>query len=245
MTEKADRLEAHLSEIVRGQFSPVSGPASDPDLDPLLAVAKRLQEIGAMAPSPAAVQRVRLALRRGSVPESRPSRTWWPRLATAMPVAIVLMVISTLTALAAPSALPDSPLYGVRNVRETLEVRLAGTPAQRAALYVTFARQRADQLRRLTRVTGASSTVISTLLRDISSRVAAANGEAREDGAAARAALQPSEGQIETELTQIQNSATLSPDGEQQLDTTIQDVESSESTTAPDSSPAPEATSTP
>jgi hypothetical protein len=162
-----------------------------------------------------------------------------------MPLAIVLIVVGTLTALAAPSALPDSPLYGVRNAREALEIRLAGSPAQRAALYVAFAQQRADQLRRVTGVNGASPTVIRSLLGDIDRRISAANAEAHQEGANARAALQQSEGQIENELTQIQNSATLSPEVRQQVDTTIHDVQSSDSTNAPEPTPAPEATSTP
>ena len=241
MANNADRLEERLSAI----FSNAPVPASDHDLDPLLAMAKRLHQLGAIGPSAAAVERTRLALLRASVPEVGHSRTWWPKLATAIPLAIVLTIIGTIAAFAAPSALPDSPLYGLRNLREAIEIQLAGTPARRAALDVAFAQQRADQMVGLPRGGGTSPMVVSTLLRDISSRIHAADAEAHGDGAAARAALQPAEGQIETELRQLQDSATLSPDATQQLNNTIHEVQSSESTDAAEPAPSPEATSAP
>ncbi len=238
MTNNADRLEERLSEI----FSSSSVPASDPDLDPLLAVAKQLHQIEAIGPSAAAVERTRLALLRASVPQVRHSRTWLPKLATAVPLAIVLMTVATVTTFAAPSALPDSPLYSLRNLREAIEIQLAGTPARRAALDVAFARQRADQLVLLTHAKGASPMVVSTLLRDISSRIHAADAETHDDGAVAQASLQHAEGLIEAELTQLHESDTLSPDASQQLDNTIHDVQSSESTNATEPTPTPEPT---
>jgi len=234
MTNNADRLEERLSET----FSNAPVPASDRDLDPLLAMAKRLHQIGAIGPSAAATQRTRMALLRASVPEVRHSRAWWPKVATAVPLAIVLMTVGTVTTFAAPSALPDSPLYGLRNLREGIEIQLAGTPARRAALDIAFAQQRADQLVRLTQANSASPMVVSTLLRDISSRVHAADAAAQEDGPAARAALQRVEGQIDNELTQLHNSGTLSPSATQQLDNTIHDVQSGESTNAPEPTPS-------
>jgi uncharacterized protein DUF5667 len=242
MTENNDQLEARLSQIIHGASSPA--PASDPDLDPLLLVAKRLHAIGAMAPSPTAVQRIRVAIRQAAAPETRPSRTWWPRLATAVPVAIVLMVAGTVTALAAPSALPDSPLYAVRGVRETLQIRLAGTPAERASLYATFAQQRADQLRRIARAKDASPQVVTTLLRDISSQIHSADAEARDAPKDTRAAIHGLEGQIESDLTQVQSGDTLSPDASQQLNTTIHDVQSGESTNAAEPNQSPDSTGT-
>jgi hypothetical protein len=239
MTNNADRLEERLSASLS------NAPVSDQALDPLLAIAKRLHQIGAIGPSAAAVQRTRLALLRASVPEVGHSRMWWPKLATAVPLAIVLMIAGTVAAFAAPSALPDSPLYGLRNLREAIEIQLAGTPARRAALDIAFAQQRADQLVRLAHLKGASPMVVSTLLHDISSRTRAADAEAREDGAAARAALLHSEGQMESELKQLHDSQTLPPSATQQLDNTILDVQSSEATNATEPTPAPEATSAP
>lgn len=241
MSNNADRLEERLSE----PFSNAPVPAIDQDLDPLLAMAKRLHQIGAIGPSAAAVQRTRLALLRASVPEAGHSRNWWPKLATPVPLAIVLMTVGTVTTFAAPSALPDSPLYSVRNLREAIEIQLARTPARRAELHVAFAQQRADQLVGLTHAKGASPMVVSTLLRDISSRIHAADAEAHDDGAAARAALQHAEGQIDTELTQLHDSATLSPDATQQLENTIHDVQSGEATNAPEPTQTPEVSSPP
>jgi hypothetical protein len=238
MTNNADRLEERLSEGLSN--APV--PGSDRALDPLLAMARRLHQIGAIGPSAAAVQRTRLALLRASVPEVGHSRNWWPTLATAVPLAIVLMIAGTVAAFAAPSSLPDSPLYGLRNLREAIEIQLAGTPARRAALDVAFAQQRADQLVRLARAKDASPVVVSILLRDISSRTHAADAEAHDDdGAAARAALQYSEGQMESELQQLHDSETLPPSATQQLDNTIHDVQSSEATNATEPTPTPEA----
>lgn len=234
MTNNADRLEERLSET----FSNAPVSSSNRDLDPLLAMAKRLHQIGAIGPSAAAVQRTRLAPLRASVPEVGHSRAWWPKLATAVPLAIVLMTVGTVTTFTAPSALPDSPLYAVRNLRETIEIQLAGTPAGRAELDVAFAQQRADQLIGVTHAGGASPVVVSTLLRDISSRLHAADAAAQEDGPAARAALQHAEGQIDTELTQLHDSGTLSPDATQQLDNAIHDVQSGESTNAPEPTPS-------
>lgn len=238
MTNRADRLQESLSAM----FSKAPEAVFDPDLDPLLAIAKRLHQVGAIAPSAAAVERIRLTLLRASVPELRHSRRGWPQLATAVSLAIVLLTVGTVAAVAAPSALPDSPLYGLRNLREAVEIRLAGTPARRAALDVGFARQRVDQLVAITGAGTTSPMVVSTLLRDISSRIHTADGEVHDDGAAARAALQPAEGQIETELTQLQDSATLSPDAAQQLDLTIRDIESSESTNPAEPTPSVDAT---
>ena len=130
----------------------------------------------------------------------------------------------------------------VRNLRETIEIQLAGTPARRSALGIAFAQQRADQLVRLAQATSASAMVISTLLRDISSRVHAADAAAHEDGAAGRAALQLAEGQIDAELTQLHDSNTLPPDATQQLDNTIHEVQSGESTNAAEPTPSAEAT---
>jgi hypothetical protein len=214
-------------------------------MDPLLAVAKRLHQIGAIAPSAAAVQRTRLALLRASVPPAQPARPWWPRLATAMPLAIVLIIVGTIGAFASPSALPDSPLYALRNLREAVEIRLAATPVQRASLSLTFAQQRADQLVHVARDKGASATVIESLLRDITSRIRAADTEARGVGADAQAQLQQAESQIQQELTQLHESGTLSPDVNRQLDNTIHDVQSSESTNAAAPTPTPEAPSSP
>jgi len=241
MTDNADRLEERLAET----FSNAPLRSSDPQLAPLLAMARRLHQVGDVGPSAAAVERTRLALLRASLPKIRHKWTWWPKLVTAVPLAIVLMIIGTVAALAAPAALPDSPLYGLRNLRETVELQLAGTPARRAALGIGFAQQRADQLLGLTHAKGSSPMVVSTLLRDISSRTRAAEAEAHDEGPAARTALQDAEAQIETELTQLHDSGTLSPDATQQLENTIHDVQSSESANETVPTPSPEATTAP
>ena len=66
----------------------------------------------------------------------------------------------------------------------------------------------------------------------------AADAAAQEDGPAARAALQHAERQIDTELTQLHDSGTLPLDATQLLDNTIHDVQSGESTNAPEPTPS-------
>jgi hypothetical protein len=136
-------------------------------------------------------------------------------------------------------------MYTIRNLREAVEIRMAATPGQRASLYISFAQQRADQLVRAARGKDASPSVISTLLRDISSRTHSADTEAHDDGSDARAALQHAEGQIQTELTQLRDSNTLSPDANQQLDNTIHEVQPSEPAPAPEPTASAEATTAP
>jgi hypothetical protein len=255
MRKAEDILETYLAQIASGAAPQAPGSG----LEPMLRVAMQLREVGAIGPSPARVERIRVALRRVPAREiggraSAPRLDLWRRPVVGLAFAVLLLTLGTTSALAAPSALPDSPLYAVRNLREAVEIRLAATPGERASLYVTFAQQRADQLVRAARGKGASLSAISTLLADISSRTDAADGEARDEGAAARAALQHAEGQIAAELTQLQNSETLPPDANQQLDNTIRDVQPSptngtgpalEPTPTPEATPSAEATSAP
>jgi Domain of unknown function (DUF5667) len=143
--------------------------------------------------------------------------------------AVVLLTLGTTSALAAPSALPDSPLYSVRNWREAAEVRLAGNAAQRARLYATFAGERATQLRRLAASKAADNGIVTTLLRDIQARVSEANQQANENGESARSAVSEVEGQIGDQLSQIQQEGEFSGDAAAQLTDTLRAVQSGQS----------------
>src|ERR1700694_3674253 len=124
----------------------------------------------------------------GPAPAARsttPRLGLWRRPVAGLAFAVILMALGTTSALAAPSALPDSPLYPVRNVREAVQVKLAGNAAQRAILYANFAAERATQLRQLVGHKDVTPGVMVTLLRDIASRVHQANQEATAAGPAA------------------------------------------------------------
>src|SRR5438105_14795453 len=108
MRKAEDVLESSLAQIVSG--APVQ--AADSDLQPHLHVAPRLRQVGRVAPSPATLERIRVALRRIPTREAgarstRPRLSLWRRPVAGLAFAIVLMALGTTSALAAPSALPD------------------------------------------------------------------------------------------------------------------------------------------
>ena len=222
-----DTIETYLSQIVSG--TPVQ--ALESDLQPMVRVALQLREVGRIEASPASVERIRLALRRGPTrdvptPSTAPRLGLWRRPVMGLAFAILIMALGTTSALAAPSALPDSPLYPVRNLKETVQVNLAGTAAQRAMLYASFAGERATQLRQLIGSKAVDRGVVVTLLRDISARVHQANQAAHSDGPAARSAVAQVEGQIGDQLNQIQQEGEFSGGAGDQLASTIRDVQS-------------------
>jgi hypothetical protein len=143
--------------------------------------------------------------------------------------AMMLVALGTTSALAAPSALPDSPLYSVRNWREAVQLQLAGSSAQRARLYATFAAERTSQLRQLADRKAADLGVVTTLLRDIEDRVHRADQQAHDDGPAARSAVREVEGQIGNQLTEIQQQGEFSGNAAAQLSDTLRAVQSGQS----------------
>lgn len=150
MRKVEDVLETYLAQIVSG----ARVPAPEAGLEPMLRVATQMHQVGSIEPSPASVERIRLALRRVPVREAgarstTPRLGLWRRPVMGLAFAMLLLTLGTTSALAAPSALPDSPLYPVRNWREALQVQFAGTSARRATLYAMFAAERTMQLRRL------------------------------------------------------------------------------------------------
>jgi hypothetical protein len=230
MRKADDVLETYLTQIIRG--APVHSPESD--VEPLLRVARQLHQVGSIEPSLASVERIRIALRRAPAREvgarsSTPRLGLWRRPVMGLAFAVVLLTLGTTSALAAPSALPDSPLYSVRNWREAVQVQLAGTPAQRAMLYASFAGERATQLRRLAGHKPVDSGLVTTLLRDIEARVHHANQEAHDDGPAARSAVREVEGQIGNQLMQIQQQGEFSGNAATQLTDTLRAVQSGQS----------------
>lgn len=230
MRHADDTLEIYLAQIVSG--APVREP--EPGLEPMLRAAQHLHRVGSVEPSRAAVERIRVALRREPVCDgaARPSMSpfgLWRRPAMGLAFAVVLVALGTTSALAAPSALPDSPLYSVRNWRESVEVQLAGNSGQRAMLYANFAGERATQLRQLAGHKAVDPGLVTTLLRDITARVQRANQEAHDDGQAAQSAVRGVEGQIGNQLSQLQQEGEFSGNAATQLTDTLQVVQSGQS----------------
>jgi hypothetical protein len=230
MHKVEDALETYLAQIVSG--APVA--SAHADLEPMLRVATRLRLVGSVEPSPASVERIRVALRRPPLREviarpTAPRLGLWRRPVIGLAFAVLLLTLGTTSALAAPAALPDSPLYSVRNWREAVQVQLAATSGQRAILYATFAAERSTQLHRLTEGRAADPGVVTTLLRDIEDRVHHANQEAHDDGPAARSAVREVEGQIGNQLTQIQQQGEFSGNAGAQLTQTLNAVQSGQS----------------
>src|SRR6202171_1803054 len=230
MRKAEDVLETYLAQIVSG--APVQ--ASDSSLQPMLEVALQLRQVSRISPSPASVERIRVALLRVPTRErevgarsTTPKFGLWRRPMAGLAFAMMLMALGTTSALAAPSALPDSPLYPVRNMREA---------AQRAMLYANFAAERATQLRRLVGHKDVAPGVVGTLLRDITSRVHQANQEAKDHGQAAQSAVREVEGQIGDQLSQIQQEGEFSGNDGAQLTDTLRAVQSGQSGQSGDSS---------
>jgi hypothetical protein len=239
MRKAEDVLETYLAQVVSG--APVQ--VSDSSLQPMLEVALQLRQVSRISPSPASVERIRVALRRVPTRErevgarsTTPKLGLWRRPVAGLAFATMLMALGTTSALAAPSALPDSPLYPVRNVREAVQVQFASTAAQRAMLYANFAAERATQLRRLVGHKDVAAGVVGTLLRDITSRVHQANQEARDDGPAAQSAVREVEGQIGDQLSQIQQEGEFSGNDGAQLTDTLRAVQSGQLGQSGDSS---------
>lgn len=236
MRHADETLETYLAQIVSGP--PVR--ATEPDLEPMVRVARRLHQVGSIQPSPASVERIRTALHRVPAHEvvrrsTAPRLGLWRRPVAGLTFAVALMAVGTTSALAAPSALPDSPLYAVRNWREAAQVQLAGNPAERAMLYANFAGERATQLRRLAANKAVDPGLVTTLLRDIQARVHRANQEANNDGPNARAAVREAEGQIGNQLTEIQQQGEFSGDNAAQLTDALRTVQSGQTGQSGDS----------
>jgi hypothetical protein len=230
MRHADDTLETYLAQIVSG--APVR--AAESGLEAMLQVALQLRQVSSIEPSRASVERIRIALRRAPgrevpVRATTPQLGFFRRPVMGLAFAVLIMALGTTSALAAPSALPDSPLYSVRNLKESVQVQLARNATERAVLYASFAGERATQLRQLVGHKAVDPGVVVTLLRDITARVHSANRSANEDGPAARSAVRQVENQIGDQLNQIQQEGEFSGGAGDQLASTLRDVQSGQS----------------
>lgn len=86
--------------------------------------------------------------KRGETRRSSGLRSWLWRLAGPVIAVIVLSASSLGLAQASANTLPDSPLYTVKQARESLGQILTITPAARASYQTTLARRRLNELNR-------------------------------------------------------------------------------------------------
>jgi len=163
----------------------------------------------------------------------------WRRPAFALAFALGLLTLGTTSVFASSGALPDSPLYALRNFREGLQVQLAGSPGQRAVLYAGFAVERSTQLADLLRKNhSAPAPVVGSLLHDIADRAQHANREARDNGQAARHSVNEADGQIGEQLTQLQQEGDFSDSEQDSLTDTLRAVQSGQSESSVRSGPS-------
>ncbi len=215
MHKDREALEAALARLARGHE--VSNAIADPGLrsrlEPLLRAAATVHQLAQVQPSSQASLRIGTALRvaaRRSAQDATP-RLVSPRPAVALAIAVALATLGTTSVLASSQALPDSPLYPVRNLQEGVQVQLASNATQRATLYASFATARSGQLRhRAHNHERISPDGLATVLHDIRRLVHQANEEGHSGGPIAQSVVGRAKDQIGQQLNDVQQQGTLS-----------------------------------
>jgi len=131
-----------------------SYPAFASELGPLLKTALFAHKASAVAPRPEFRERARFqfqaALREMATKKEKRgffSFSALPRFATvAVSIILALVIAGSGTVAAAGNSLPDSPLYPVKIATETVQLKLAGTPLEKAELYAKLADKRVTEL---------------------------------------------------------------------------------------------------
>jgi hypothetical protein len=72
--------------------------------------------------------------------------TWWPRWATAVAMALVLLVAGGGTVAAASGSMPDSPLYPVKLASEQVQLTLTTSSLGKAELQIRLADKRVAEI---------------------------------------------------------------------------------------------------
>ena len=131
-----------------------SYPAFASELGPLLKTALFAHKASAVAPRLEFRERARFqfqaALREMATKKEKRgffSFSALPRFATvAVSIILALVIAGSGTVAAAGNSLPDSPLYPVKLATETVQLKLAGTPLEKAELYAKLADKRVTEL---------------------------------------------------------------------------------------------------
>jgi len=130
-----------------------SYPKQAAELEPLLRTVAAAGQATAIQPRPEFRERARnqfqAAIRDLEEKKAQKFFGWQPRWATAMIVALVVIMAGSGTVAAAGNSLPDEPLYQVKLATE--QVRLAFTPSDlgKAELYVKLADKRVAEIAKM------------------------------------------------------------------------------------------------
>jgi hypothetical protein len=132
----------------------LSYPAFARELGPLLKTALFAHKASAVAPRPEFRERAKFqfqaALREMATKKEKRgffSFSALPRFATvAVSIILALVIAGSGTVAAAGNSLPDSLLYPVKLATETVQLKLAGTPLEKAELYAKLADKRVTEL---------------------------------------------------------------------------------------------------
>lgn len=154
-----DRLEQEQSRTWNGgeelspSALPMHTPASDPEVEELVLVAKRWQSSPHLQADPDfALQLERyLLVRHATLRRKYPEGRWFfprlwhihPALGIALGFCLLLLLLgSGMLVAAAQVSNPDNPLYAVKRWEQGVQVSLARSPESRAELDLQFARDR-------------------------------------------------------------------------------------------------------
>src|SRR5262249_12013155 len=165
-------LDVCVERIQRGE-SPeacvLDYPAQAEELAPLLVAVRHARTMQPPALSPQTRQRIRPQIHQAVVtrqPAPRQTTAGWFRpmmMRFALALVVALLSIGGGVA-AAQSSLPGSSLYSLKRASESVRLRLAFSPSQRATLHLDFATARSVEILALTR---AEQTIDSSLVDDL------------------------------------------------------------------------------
>jgi predicted transcriptional regulator len=189
-----------------------------------------------------------------ALPSRRPSRVRVLRgsLALAFALACLLVVVTAASALAADRILPDSPLYPVKRVGESLRVDLTLTRHDRMRLRLALAAERLREAKAMAQARKNELAVAS--LKDFQSLLSNAEPALQHQVAADQQETMQQVAGLQQELTQVEAAATASPNaGDAQVEAIVQDSRASltqveQEASAPvaaEPTPTPEPSSTP
>ena len=155
-----------VEQIEAGQATVESCLAQYPDLaaelELPLRMIGRLLAVSASDMHPAAIQRLETRLlsrteelKREQVRTGRKGiSTVIARLASAMAVIVLLLILGSGAWVVSANSLPGHPLYPVKRASENVQMALTGDPVQRATLHATFALRRLGEAVRLNKQEG-------------------------------------------------------------------------------------------
>ncbi len=158
--ERLNALSRNGEQFPGGFPSPVDVPDHDPEVDELVALARRIQSAPALQVNPDFAWQLerRMLIHKAALQSEQAARgRSFPRLMHVHPVfgialglCLLLLLLGTgVLAVAAQVSNPDNPLYKVKSWEQHVQVSLANSPGNQAELDLQFARDRLDMLANL------------------------------------------------------------------------------------------------